>query len=286
VTAHNGKARLVGVIGDPIFHSLSPMIHEYWMGMHQLNAAYVPLHITAEKFKTTLPVLVDVGFIGFNVTLPHKEIAYSIMDTHDVTATLCGAVNTIIVKTDKGLHGMNTDVYGFSALLAPFVKVSKLSRAFVVIGAGGAARAVILAAIQAGYSHIIIANRTLKKATALVERFSARYADVRYEAIGLDTLNEVVSEAIIVVNSISLDAIAAINIEALISNTPQDASCIDISYAQGGTLFTQAADRHNRPYADGSLMLLHQAAPAFGQWFGITPVVDDTLISMMRRVRG
>ncbi len=283
MSAWNGKAKLVGVIGDPIAHSLSPMIHEYWIRQHKLNAAYVPLHISADDFEHYLPMLVNTGFVGFNITLPHKEQAFQMMDSVDMTAKICGSVNTIIAKKTGELHGMNTDVFGFSQLQKPFVKKSDISKPYIVIGAGGAARAVILSATDAGYTHIIIANRTIEKAQAICDSFAKKFVDVKYDAISLHQLEDAASDASFLVNCLSLHALEAIDMDALIHITPQNAVCIDISYGKSGTPFTLAAARHGRQYTDGALMLLHQAAPAFEQWFKMMPEVNDTLIDMMRR---
>lgn len=283
MSAHNGKAALAGVIGDPVSHSLSPMIHEYWIRKYKLNAAYVPLHVTSDRFEQTLSVLVDCGFSGFNITLPHKEHAYDLVSSVDLTAKICGSVNTIIVKKNGVLHGMNTDVYGFSQLLQPFISNADQSKPFIIIGAGGAARAVLLSATQAGYQHIIIANRTLEKAQLLQNSFAERFGDITYDAIGLNQLEDAASDAAILVNCLSLHALDAIDVGALIHVTPLQTVCLDISYGKNGTYFTRVAKEHNRPCNDGALMLLHQAAPAFEQWFKVNPAIDEPLIDLMHQ---
>lgn len=277
MAAKNGKAKLVGVIGDPVSHSLSPAIHEYWLHHYDINGAYVPLHVAPEQFSKAISLYRDTGFVGFNVTLPHKEAAFQMMDSLDRGAQICRAVNTIICKANGQLHGMNTDIFGFMKLLEQ--QPQKAGDNALVIGAGGAARAVVAALLDAGYVTIIIANRTIAKAEKLAEELGEFYKDAKFTIINLDALSDVAAEQHCIINTLSLHMAGVISEVDIIKRSMKDCLHIDISYGSDGTAFTRYARASNKHYADGLPMLLWQAAPGFEQWFGVSPTIDKSLMA-------
>ncbi|MFM2130392.1 MAG: hypothetical protein RL477_1938, partial [Pseudomonadota bacterium] len=163
----SGNARLAGVMGWPVGHSLSPRLHNYWLDLHGIDGAFVPLPVAPEHFAQALRILPRMGFRGVNVTVPHKEAALQAVDRVDETARRIGAVNTIIMNEDGTLFGSNSDAYGFRAHLLASIAGYDTSSPAVVIGAGGAARAVAVALADMGAREIRIVNRTLARAEEL-----------------------------------------------------------------------------------------------------------------------
>ncbi len=281
MAAKNGKAKLVGVMGDPIQHSLSPAIHEYWLRQYDVNGAYVPLHVKPEHFSEAIHIYKDTGFVGFNVTLPHKETAYGMMDTLDQTATICKAVNTITICPNGSLHGMNTDVFGFAKLLETHQPQGLAGQSALIIGAGGAARAVVTALLDAGLHHLTIANRTMTKAETLCKELTSHYPHVAFHVAELADLEDHAHNQSCIVNTLSLHAAQAFDAESLIHASHPECLMLDISYGQGGTEFTKLADQAGRRTADGLMMLFWQAIPGFEQWFGLSPVIDQPFIDAL-----
>jgi shikimate dehydrogenase len=259
------------VCGHPIAHSRSPMIHGHWLKTYGLQGSYEAIDIAPADFPRFVAGLPSSGFVGGNVTIPHKEAAFAGVASRDEAAELTGAVNTLWLADGK-VCGGNTDVPGFAANLDQFAPEWRKARRAVVVGAGGAARAVVLALKRAGIGDIGIANRTVDRAVELRERFGGGIS-----ALALDALPEILGEADLVVNTTSLGMQSAGELPADPALLPGHAIVTDIVYVPLRTPLLEAAARRGLKTVDGLGMLLHQAAPAFARWFGVMPDVSAEL---------
>lgn len=268
-----GDARVAGVIGWPVAHSLSPLMHGYWLAQHGIDGAYVPLRVRPEQLEVALRALPALGFRGANVTVPHKEAALKIMGRADATAKRIGAVNTLIVAGDGMLEGRNTDGYGFIENLRAGVPGFDAARGpAVVLGAGGAARAVVAALIDAGAPEIRVANRTAARAGILVRDLGAPCV-----AIAWESREAALAGAALLVNTTSLGMTGQPPLSLDLGMLPGDAVVNDIVYAPLATSLLAAARARGNPTADGLGMLLYQAVPGFEAWFGVRPAVTEEL---------
>ncbi len=267
----SAKARLAGVMGWPVDHSLSPRLHGYWLDANGIDGAYLPLAIAPDHFAEALRVLALLGFRGVNITVPHKEAALDAVDVADPLARRIGAVNTITVRNDGSLEGTNTDAYGFTEQLKATVPDWQASGgAAVIIGAGGAARAICIALLDAGVAEIRIVNRTLARAEALATAVGEPVHVLPWTARA-----NAVGDAALVVNTTTLGMTGqpALDLDAAAIN--DDAVVCDIVYAPLQTpLLRDAAGRGLRT-VDGLGMLIHQARPGFEAWFGVAPEITD-----------
>ena len=269
----SAKAKLAGVIGWPIDHSLSPRLHGYWLEANGIDGAYLPLAVTPEHFAEALGVLARLGFRGVNVTVPHKEAALDAVDVVDPLARRIGAVNTITVRDDGSLEGTNTDAYGFTEQLRATVPDWQASgEAAVIIGAGGAARAICVALLDAGVAEIRIVNRTLGRAEALATAVGEPVRVVAWTGRA-----NAVGDAALVVNTTTLGMTGQPALDLDAASINDDAVVCDIVYAPLQTpLLRDAAVRGLRT-VDGLGMLIHQARPGFEAWFGVAPEITDDL---------
>ncbi len=260
-----------GVIGNPISHSLSPKLHTYWLRRYGLEGEYTALQVTEDKLEETLRSLPAQGFIGANVTIPHKVSVMQFADHITDRATLIGAANTLIFKEDGRIFADNTDGYGFMANLrqgAP--DWDPKAGPAAIFGAGGAARAIIVALADAGVSQIIISNRTRPKAEALRADFGARVSVVDW--VQADKMLE---EANTVINTTSLGMVGGQEFKVSLHGLRPQAVVTDIVYNPLRTPFLQAAEKKGCVTVDGLGMLLHQGVPGFERWFGQRPEVDE-----------
>lgn len=260
-----------GVIGNPIAHSLSPKLHSYWLDRYQLEGSYVALKVTENELEQTLRELPSQGFIGANVTIPHKVSVMQFADKITDRATLIGAANTLIFKEDGRIFADNTDGYGFMANLrqgAP--DWDPKAGPAAIFGAGGAARAIIVALADAGVPEIIISNRTRPKAEALRDDFGARISVIDW--VQADKMLE---DANTVINTTSLGMVGAQDFKVPLNNLRKDAVVTDIVYNPLKTPFLAAAEKRGCTTVDGLGMLLHQGVPGFERWFGQRPEVDE-----------
>lgn len=267
-----GKARLAGVLGWPVGHSRSPRLHGFWLEQHGIDGAYLPLPVRPERFEPAVRALVDLGLRGANVTVPHKEAALALCDAVSARARAIGAVNTLVFE-NGAISGDNTDGVGFLAnLLAGAPEFRPEAGPAVVLGAGGAARAVLVALRDRGVPEIRLLNRTRDKADSLAEAFgpSIRPLDWR-------TREQALAGAQLLVNTTSLGMAGQPPLELSLERLPPSALVTDLVYAPLVTgLLAQAAARGNRT-VDGLGMLLHQAVPGFAAWFGVEPAVTPAL---------
>lgn len=269
------------VTGFPVKHSRSPLIHGYWLKTLGLEGSYEPHAVAPEDFEAFMRQLRDgeSGFIGGNVTIPHKESAYRLSDKPDHKAEELGAANTLWVE-DGLLHATNSDGEGFLSNLddssPEWDSASATSRKAVVLGAGGAARAVIQAIRDRGFDEIHVLNRTVARAQEMRDRFGEKI-----HAHPLEAWAEVTKGADLFVNTTSLgmdgEPVPALDFTSL---SPK-AVVTDIVYVPLLTPILKQAAAQGRPIVDGLGMLLHQAAPGFEKWFGVRPTVDETLRALV-----
>ncbi len=269
----SAKARLAGVMGWPVDHSLSPRLHGYWLAANEIDGAYVPLAVAPEHFAQALRVLAHLGFRGVNVTVPHKETALDAVDVADPLARRIGAVNTITVRDDGSLAGANTDAYGFIEHLKATVPDWRASGGpAVIIGAGGAARAICVALLDAGVVEIRIVNRTLARAKAL-----ALAVGESVRALSWPGRADAVGDAALVVNTTTLGMTGQPALDLDAASINDDAVVCDIVYAPLQTPLLRAAAGRGLRTVDGLGMLIHQARPGFKAWFGVAPEITDDL---------
>lgn len=262
---------LAGVIGHPIAHSRSPALHGFWLRRYGIKGHYIPMDIAPQDLQQALEVLPKLGFVGVNVTIPHKEAILKIADVISDRAALIGAANTLIFRKDGRIHADNTDGAGFIANLrqnAPQWNAALGPAA--VFGSGGAARAVIAALIEVGTPEIRIANRTRPRAEALRADFGAKV--VVYDWVQAPNMLE---GATTVVNTTSLGMAGKHEFRVPLDALEPSALVTDIVYNPLKTQFLLEAESRGCMIVDGLGMLLHQAAPGFERWFGRRPEVDQ-----------
>ena len=265
------KIPRAGVIGHPIRHSLSPKLHGHWLRHYDLPGEYTAIHVTEDELEAKLRSLVNEGFVGINVTLPHKVSVLKYADHVSDRATLVGAANTLTFNEDGRIFADNTDGYGFMANLrqgAP--DWDPKSGPAAIFGAGGAAQAIIVALADAGVPEILLSNRTRAKSEALRAEFGTRITVVDWLQAGT-----MLETATTVINTTSLGMKGAhpfkVNMDAL----RPDAVVTDIVYNPLRTSFLETAAAAGCQTVDGLGMLLHQGVPGFERWFGRRPEVDD-----------
>jgi shikimate dehydrogenase len=262
-----GRTRLAGIMGWPISHSRSPALHNFWLDEHGIDGVYVPLPVRPERLEQALRALPAIGFRGCNLTIPHKQMALSIVDRVNPLARRIGAVNTVVVAADGSLEGSNTDVYGFRENLRECAPDwDPKAGPAIVLGAGGAARAVVGALIEARVAEIRIANRTVGHAEAIAGELAASHS--RISAHPWSARAAVLDGAGILVNTTSLGMSGEPELEMDLSALPAAAVVADIVYVPLDTALLVAAKRRGHRTVDGLGMLLHQGRPGFEGWFG------------------
>lgn len=262
---------LAAVIGWPIGHSRSPRLHAHWLKKHGVNGYYIPIGLSQAGFEKGLRSLPALGFRGANVTIPHKVTAMSIADTVTDRAVLIGAANTLTFRADGSIRADNTDGYGFIQNIRQTCPDWKASDGpALVLGAGGAARAVVSALLSDGAPEVRLANRTRARSDALQEHFGARVHPVDW-----NRASDAMDGAATIVNTTSLGMIGQPELKVSLNSAPRAAVVADIVYTPLDTTLLKAARSRGMPAVDGLGMLLHQAVPAFEVWFGVRPEVDD-----------
>ncbi|MDG3041449.1 shikimate dehydrogenase [Roseicyclus marinus] len=264
---------LAGVIGDPISHSLSPRLHGHWLRRYGLKGHYVPLHITHANLAEALRILPEMGFVGVNITIPHKEYVLDLASTVTDRAALIGAANTLTFLGDGRIQADNTDGQGFlSNIRQKLPGWSASVGPALVLGSGGAAKAIISALISDGAPQVFVANRTRARAEGLKEQFGARVEPQDWTRIP-----DLVERSALIVNTTSLGMTGQPPLTIDLSRLSPPTVVTDIVYAPLETGLLQAARAAGCETVDGLGMLLHQAVPGFERWFGYTPLVDDDL---------
>jgi shikimate dehydrogenase len=271
-----GKARLAGVMGWPVAHSLSPLLHGYWFEWAGVEGAYVPLAVRAEDAGLAFRALPRLGFRGWNVTIPHKEAAFGLVDARDEAAERMGAVNTVLVREDGSLLGRNTDGLGFVASLRAAVPGWRGQGTALLLGTGGGARAVATALLDAGVERLRLVNRTRERAEALAAGLGPRA-----EVAGWAEREEALAGVDLLVNATSLGMRSQPALALRLDALPAGAVVADLVYVPLLTGLLQAAAARGHRVVDGLGMLLHQAVPGFAHWGGVEPVVDETVRSLL-----
>lgn len=271
MTLDHPRIPLAGVIGHPIAHSRSPALHGFWLKRYGIKGHYIPMDVAPSDLAHVLQTLPKMGFVGVNITIPHKEAILKIADIITDRAALIGAANTLIFRKDGRIHADNTDGAGFIANLrqnAP--NWDPTAGPAAVFGAGGAARAVIAALIEVGVPEIRLANRTRPRAESIRADFGAKVVVSEWVQAA-----NMLDGAMTVVNTTSLGMTGKPDFRVPLDGLDPAATVTDIVYTPLMTQFLIEAQAAGCTVVDGLGMLLHQAAPGFERWFGIRPEVDD-----------
>lgn len=265
----------VGLVGHPVAHSKSPLIHNYWINKYGLQGEYTALDVRPERLEAALKQYIDQGYKGLQFTLPHKELVVDLCDEIDETARTVGAVNTVVFEGGK-IKGYNTDVFGFVENIEENEGAFDFAKGpAVVIGAGGAAQAVVYALQQQGVPEIRVTNRTSSRA----EEIAAKYKNVK--VIPWEERSNILNDINFLVNTTSLGLEGQPSLDIDLKNLNPKALVHDIVYAPLETPLLKKAQYHGNRTVTGIGMLLHQARPAFKKWFGVMPDTDTVLTKMV-----
>jgi shikimate dehydrogenase len=265
------KIPIAGVIGSPIAHSRSPALFRHWLRQRGLRGYYIPMDVSQSDLRQVIRTAPKMGFVGLNVTIPHKEAILEIADSVSDRAAIIGAANTISFRPDGSAYADNTDGTGFTENLrqnAP--QWAPASGPAAVFGAGGAARAIIAALIEAGAPEVRITNRTRARAEGLRKDFGAKLVVYDWVQAG-----NIVEDAATVVNASSLGMIGKTDFRVPLDGLSPRAIVTDLVYTPLRTTFLQKAEQMGCATVDGLGMLLWQAVPNFERWFGEPPEVDE-----------
>jgi len=268
-----GRTRLAGVMGWPVAHSLSPRLHGHWLCRYRIDGAYVPLAVPPERLEQALRALPALSFAGVNLTIPHKEPAALLVDRLAPAAARIGAVNTVVVEPDGTLLGDNTDGFGFIASLTESGAGWRAAAGpAVLLGAGGAARAVAVALLDAGAPEVRLLNPTPDRAHAL-----ALDVGGPVQAVSWRERNAALDDAALLANTTSLGMQGQPPLVLALDALPRSAVVTDVVCTPLMTALLAVARARGNPVVDGLGMLLHQARPGFRAWFGVDPAVDQDL---------
>lgn len=269
------------VIGFPVEQSLSPLIHGEWLSRYKIDGQYKAISVMPENLQQWMATLASTGYAGFNVTLPHKATVMEFCDSIDPLAEAIGAVNMVSVDAGGKLHGTNTDVFGFLENLRDQQPLwNPAAGPVLVLGAGGAARAVVYALLDIGVSQITLCNRNRDRAFALAQD---PLSQGKVNIIDWADREKALHAATLLVNTTSLGMAGQPPLE--IDLTPAHSGCLvyDIVYRPLMTPLLQAAQARGLPVVTGLGMLLHQARPAFEKWFGVLPDIDPALVRKIEK---
>lgn len=268
---------LAGVMGWPVMHSRSPLMHNHWMQQHQMAGAYVPLAIAPEGLEAALKSLKSLGFAGCNLTIPHKQTAMQIVDEVDAAAQRIGAISCVTVREDGTLAGSNNDAAGFIRNLKEAQPDWRADKgAAVVIGAGGGSRAVCYGLMQEGVQEIRLVNRSFDRAQQLAADFGGPIT-----AYPWSQRHSLLADAALVVNTTSQGMVGQTPLDIQLQDLPASALVADIVYIPLETTFLTAARLRGNPTVNGLGMLLHQGPLAWKAWCGMEPAVTPTLRSLL-----
>lgn len=274
---HPERFLLAGLMGFPVMHSRSPLLHNYWLEKHGLVGRYVPLAIKPEGLKAALRALPALGFAGCNLTIPHKVDAMSIVDRTDAASKRIGAINCVTVEKDGSLSGTNNDGFGYIESVAQaHPKWRADAGPIVVFGAGGGARAVLVALADRGAREIRLLNRTDTRATMLAEDLGAPV-----KAVAWAHRTDALKDAAMIVNTTSQGMVGQPPLDVALATLPRTALVSDIVYIPKETPLLAEARARGNPTVGGLGMLLNQARPAFKGWFGIMPDVTPELVALI-----
>lgn len=265
-------------MGWPVAHSRSPLMHNYWIRHHGLSGAYMLLPVPPPDLPHAVRALRTLGFAGCNLTIPHKVAAMKLVDQVEPLARRIGAINTLVLEKDGSLSGRNTDAYGFiQSLLEARPDWRADAGPITVLGAGGAARAILVALAEHGAREIRLCNRSPDKALELATEFGAPI-----QALPWSQRNDALEGAALLVNTTSLGMKGQAPLEISLERLPRHALVSDIIYAPLETALLKTARERGNPTVNGLGMLIHQARPAFEAWFGVLPQVTPELRRLMQ----
>ena len=272
----SGTTRLAGIMGWPVAHSRSPVLHGFWLHETGVDGAYLPLPVRPEHIEQALRALPILGFRGCNLTIPHKQAVLSVVDRVEPLARRIGAVNTIVVGPDGSLEGRNTDAFGFCECLHDAVPTWKATAGpAAILGAGGAARAVVAALADVGVTEIRIVNRTLARAEVVANDLAV--PKTRITIHSWEEVDAALRDAGLLVNATSLGMAGEPALTLDLSSLPPSTPVVDIVYVPLETDLLATARRRGHPVVDGLGMLLHQGRPGFEAWFGAPVQVTHEL---------
>jgi len=275
--ANPDRFLLAGVMGWPVMHSRSPLLHNYWFKQHSLTGTYVPLAIAPATLAAALRALHPLGFAGCNLTLPHKQAAMTVVDEVDALAKNIGAISCVIVRPDGSLAGTNNDCYGFIENLRQSQPGWHADAGpVVVIGAGGGARAVCYGLAQEGAREIRVVNRSLARAQEIANNFGGPL-----KALPWEQRHDALDGAAMVVNTTSCGMVGQPALDLKLDKLSKNALAADIIYIPLETPLLAAARARGNPTVNGLGMLLHQGRPAWKAWFGIEPQVTAELRALL-----
>ena len=269
--------KLAGVMGWPVAHSRSPVIHNHWIAHHGLRGAYVQLPVRPEQLGMALRALPVLGFAGCNLTIPHKVAALQLLDHVDPLAQRIGAVNTVVVEQDQSLTGRNTDGFGYiHSLLDAQPGWRADTGPAMVVGAGGASRAILVSLIDQGATEIRLSNRSWAKAHDMAQEFGG---PVR--AIPWEDRHDALAGTTLLVNTTNQGMHGEAPLDLRLDALPPQALVSDIIYVPMETALLAAARARGNVTVNGLGMLLHQARPAFEAWFGVMPHITPALLEQV-----
>ena len=276
---HPDRFYLAGVMGMPIMHSRSPMLHNYWLNQQGMAGRYVPLAIKPEGLAAALRALQPLGFSGCNLTIPHKQAAMAIVDEVTESARKIGAISCVTVRADGTLLGSNNDAFGFIRNVREAQPNWRADAGpIVVIGAGGGSRAVCYGLMQEGAKEIRLVNRNFERAQGLAADFGAPI-----KAYPWAQRNDLLEGAAMVVNTTSQGMVGQTDLDITLDKLPTSALAADIVYIPLETPFLAAARLRGNPTVNGLGMLLHQGPLAWKLWFGIEPEVTAELRALVEQ---
>lgn len=276
------KFHLAAVMGWPVMHSLSPLMHNTWMEQEGLKGTYVPLAIEPGTLEPALRALHPLGFAGCNLTIPHKLDAMDIVDEVDDVARKIGAMSCVVVREDGTLFGTNNDWLGFVGNLKQFFPDFRADAGPVaVIGAGGGGRAVCYAMLDQGAPEIRLVNRTPEEPARIAAEFGGPITPVAWA-----DRHGALEGAVMVINATSQGMKGEPALDLRLDDLPVSALAVDIIYTPLETPFLAAARMRGNPTLNGLGMLLHQGPAAWKRWFGIEPAITDALRKRMEQALG
>lgn len=269
------NTKIAAVIGDPIAQSLSPHMHNYWLEKYEIDGIYIPLKVSREEFPQFLKSLPELGFSGCNITIPHKETTLNLCNFISKAAKQIGAVNTVTIKDGK-IYGDNSDHFGFiQNIKSEAPNFDFKDKKVLLLGAGGAARAIIFGLLQEGVKEIIIANRNFEKAENLTKVFE------KTKAIKWSDKEKNLGDFDLLINSTSLGMKGQDELEINLKDLKKSALVCDIVYKPLMTKFLTIAQNQGNPICTGIGMLIYQGIIGFEKWFGKKPEIDKALITKM-----
>ena len=268
---------VAAVLGHPINHSKSPKLHNYWLSLFNIGGYYIPLDIDPRNFENSIRALIDLGFVGANVTIPYKEKVLKIADKISDRAAIIGAANTLTFLQDGRIYADNTDGYGFlQNIKCKYNDWSAGEGTSVVFGAGGASRAILGALIEDGANEVILANRTRSRADQLRSDFGAKIKVVDWTKV-----QNYLSDASTVINATSLGMDGKEELPISLQGLRKNTLVTDIVYTPLNTPLLENAAKRGCRTVDGLGMLIHQAIPGFERWFGVKPDVSENLRELL-----